>query len=153
MPASIQTQLEDRILEIVRAMQLDWPKSEEMQARRLPWDTQGDGTVVIHRGITVFPLPPAYAAGTNLREDAGYGIGLAFIAGTDHSTAANRGQVHKSRELIRRRIVHDRVSIILDGADMYQIKVFEPEVNVPKEAHRYEYSLLGVRAWVRESRT
>lgn len=149
----LQTDIEDRLLEIVRSMELDWPRQDEMQARRLPWDALGDGTAVWHRGLTLFPLPPQYAPGTNLREDIGYGIGLAFIMPADHSTAESRKRVTGAREAVRRKIVHDRLNIALSGADFCQIKVFEPEVAVPKDAHRYEYSLLGVRAWVRESRT
>ena len=153
MPDSIQVQVEDQLVSIIRGMQLAWPPSSEIQARRLPWDTTGDGTVLVHRGITAYSLPTAEAAGTNQREDMGYAIGLAFIAAADHSTSTNRNRVHAAKEAVRRKIIHDRLTIVLDGGHYLQTKVANGEVNVPKEAHRYEVSGLVVRGWVRESRT
>jgi hypothetical protein len=153
MPLSIQTQIEDKLVQILKGMSLAWPPSEMIVARRLPWDSQGDKTTIISPGIVVFPLPPREAAGTNLREDIGYGVGIAFIAPADHSTSENRNRVHAAREAVRRKIIYDRLTIELTGADFCQMKVVEPEVNVPKEAHRYEFSLMAVRCWVREPRT
>lgn len=153
MPAAIQVQIEDNIVAVIRAMQLQWPPSNQIVARRLPWDEHGDRTTIIHTGITVFPTPPREAAGTNLREDIGYGVGIAFISAVDHSSSMNRGRVHAAREAVRRKLVYDRLDIELTGGDFCQIKLMEPEVAVPKEAHQYEVSLIALRAWVRESRT
>jgi hypothetical protein len=153
MPDSVQVQLEDQLVSILRGMQLAWPLSEEIQARRAPWDRKGDGTQIIHRGITVYPLQTAEAAGTNQREDLGYAVGVAFIAATDHSTSTNRNRVHAAKEAIRRKIIHDRLTIVLDGGHYLQTKVANGEVNVPTDAHGYEVSGLVVRCWVRESRT
>lgn len=153
MPNSVQVQIEDKIVAVIRDMQLAWPPSELIVARRLPWDTSGDKSTTIHAGITVFPMAPTEAPGTNLREDIGYGVGIAFIAPVDHSYTVNRDRVPAAREAVRRKLVYDRFTIQLTGGDFCQIKLVEPEVNVPKEAHQYEVSLIALRAWVREPRT
>lgn len=153
MPDSIQVQVEDQLVSIIRGMQLAWPSSEEIQARRLPWDTLGNKTLVVHKGITVYQLPTAEAAGTNQREDQGYAVGVAFIAAADHSTSMNRNRVPAAREAVRRKIIHDRLTIVLEGGHYLQTKVANGEVNIPKEDHQFEVSGLIVRCWVRESRT
>lgn len=153
MPTSIQVQIEDKIVAVIKAMQLEWPAPELVVARRLPWDVMGDKATTIHSGITVFPLPPREAPGTNLREDIGYGVGIAFIAPADHSYTMNRGRVPAAREAVRRKLIYDRFTVQLVGGDFCQIKLIEPEVAVPKEAHQYEVSLIALRAWVREPRT
>lgn len=150
----IQGQAEDRVLAIIQGMQLPWPGTDEIRARRLPWDQQGGGTIVIHRGITVYPLKPVYAAGTNEREDVGYGVGIAFIAPADHSTRENRHRIADVRAKIRRKIVEDRLSLpLISGATYIQTKVADGDVNIPQDSHRYEVSGLTVRCWVREPRT
>jgi hypothetical protein len=83
----------------------------------------------------------------------GYGVGIALIADADHSTAANRDRIPLARELIRRKLVEDRLTIQLTDATYLQTKVADLDVNIPKEAHRYEVSGLLVRCWVREPRT
>lgn len=153
MPDSVQVQLEDQLVSIIRGMQLAWPASEEIQARRLPWDTQENGTLVVHRGITVYPLPTAEAAGTNQREDMGYAVGIAFIAAADHSTSTNRNRVPAAREAVRRKVITDRLTVQLDGGHYLTTKVANSEVNVPKDGHRFEVSGLVIRCWMRESRT
>lgn len=152
---SIQVQVEDRLVEIIRLMQLDWPPSESIAARRLPWDTKGDGTVLIHQGITIYPLRPVFAPGTNEREDVGYGAGIAVIAAADHSSSAMRDRVPAAREAIRRKLVEDRLDTLdlVSGATYIQTKIGDSDVNLPKEGHRYEVSGLTVRCWVREPRT
>lgn len=151
--SSVQKQLEDKLLQLIRGMQLDWPRSEEIRARRLPWDVKGDGTVVVHRGLTLYPLRRQYAAGTNEREDVGYGVGIALIVPADSSSGDNRDRVPAVQEAIRRKIVEDRFSPTLEGGTYIQTKVAETDVNIPKEAHRYEASGLAVRCWMREPRT
>jgi hypothetical protein len=153
MPDSVQVQLEDQLVSILRGMQLAWPLSEEIQARRAPWDKKGDGTLIIHRGVTVYPLPTIEAAGTNQREDMGYAAGVAFISATDHSTSTNRNRVHAAKEALRRKIIHDRLTLVLDSGMYLQTKVSNGEVNVPTADHGYEVSGLVVRCWVREPRT
>jgi hypothetical protein len=153
MPDSVQKQMEDQLVAIAVSLQLEWPQPAEIRARRLPWDTLGDGTLVVHGGLTIYPLPTIEAAGTNQREDMGYGAGLAFIAAADHSTSMNRNRVHAAKEAVRRKIIHDRLTLVLDSGMYLQTKVSNGEVNVPKEGHQYEVSGLVVRCWVREPRT
>lgn len=152
---SIQVQAENKVIDILKSMELAWPPASMIAARRLPWDVKGDGTVVIHPGITVHPLKPVFAAGTNEREDVGYGVGITIIAPTDHSSAEMRDRVPACREAIRRKLVEDRLSTLplVSGATYIQTKIGDSEVNLPREAHRYEVSGLVARCWVREPRT
>ena len=152
--ASIQVQAEDKVVEILTRMELPWPPSEEIVARRLPFDDQGDGTAIYHRGITVFPLRKIYGPGTNEREDIGYGVGVLFVTPTDHSTAEMRDRVALPLEFIRRKIVEDVLTLpLVSGATYNQTKVRDLDINLPKSKHRYEVSGLEVRCWVREPRT
>jgi hypothetical protein len=153
--ASVQVQIEDKCLTIIKGLQLSWPAAAEIRCARLPWNVQGDGTVVISPGIVIYPLRPQFAAGTNRREDVGYGAGIAIIAPADHSTLEMRDRAPAAREAIRRKLVEDRFDTmdLVSGATYIQTKIGDTEVNIPKEAHRYEVSGLAVRCWVREPRT
>ena len=150
----IQVQAEDKIAEVIRGMQLAWPPAAQITCGRLPWNVQGDGNVVIHPGIRIYPLRPVFAAGTNEREDVGYGVGIAIICPADHLTGDNRDRVSSARAKIRRKLVEDRLTLdLVSGATYNQTKIGDSEVNLPKEFHAYEVSGLTVRCWVREPRT
>lgn len=153
MPDSVQVQIENAVASVIKSLQLAWPPADQIRAARLPWDVLGDGTVVVHPGITIYPAPAAEAAGTNLREDIGYGVGIAFILPASHWTSVARDMVPAAKEAVRRKLIHDRLSVSLSGGDFCQVKIAEGEVNVPREAHRYEVSGLLLRGWMREPRT
>ena len=151
----IQVQAEDKIAEVIRGMQLAWPPAAQITTGRLPWNVQGDGTVVIYPGIRIYPLRPQFGQGTNQREDVGYGVGIAWICPADHFTSEMRDRVSSGRALVRRRIVEDCFDQLplVTGAVYLSTKIGDTEVNLPKEAHRYEVSGLAAYCWVRESRT
>lgn len=125
----------------------------EIAARRLPWTTNGDRSVTIHRGITFYPLEEAESAGTNEREDIGYPCGCAIILAADAGTADNLGKVLECRAKIRRKFIHQRLDkVTLSGGLYLTTKVSHLQINLPREAHRYEASSLLIRCWMREPR-
>ena len=126
--------------------------ADEIVVRRLPWSDNGTQTVV-HRGITFYPLEEQEAPGTNVREDIGYPCGCAIILPADHGTAAHVAKVLDCREKIRRRFIHQRLSgVTLTGGTYLTTKVQHLQINLPREAHRYEVSSLLIRCWMREPR-
>jgi hypothetical protein len=153
--ASVETQVKEKCLAIIKSLEFAWPPASMVRCARLPWNVHGDGTVIAHPGITLYNLRPIFAAGTNRREDVGYGVGIAIIAPAEHSTTEMQDRVPSVREAIRRKLVEDRFDTmdLVSGATYIQTKIGDTEVNIPKEAHRYEVSGLAVRCWVREPRT
>lgn len=142
----------NELVKVTRGLKL--PIAGDMiQARRMPWHTAGDGTVVIHQGITFFPQEEQESAGTNVREDIGYPCGCAIILPADHGTRDNLGKVLECRERIRRKFIHQRLdNVVLDGGHYLTTKVAHLQINQPREAHNYEVSLLLIRCWMREPR-
>lgn len=151
--ADVQKQCEDAVVSVIRSLSLKGLQASEIVARRRAWHQLGDGTWVIHRGITVFPEPEVEAPGTNEREDIGYGIGVAMIVPTTHNTSEGRDLVTTWRAALRRKIYHDALSIVLPSGLYLQTKVSHRELVLPKDADRFEVSGLLIRCWMRESRT
>jgi hypothetical protein len=148
----VHEQCLDELVKVTRGLQLPIT-GDQVQARRLPWSTMGDGTVVIHQGITWFPHEETESAGTNVREDIGYGCGCAIILPADHGTRDNLGKIPYCRARIRRRFIHQRLdNVTLDGGHYLTTKVSHLQINQPREAHAYEVSLLLIRCWMREPR-
>src|SRR5688572_20631144 len=89
--------------------------ADEQKVRRLAYvmtrGTDGRMTVVVEqipKGITWFPITETESAGTNEREDIGYGCGCAIALPADTSQFANVGKVLECRARIRRRFIHQR---------------------------------------------
>lgn len=134
---------------IIRGLSLRGVQSSEIEIRRLPWDENQ-----IHRGITIYPTEEREAAGTNQREDIGYGVGVALILPNDSSLREHVGRVSEWRSIIRRQFIHGRLSnVVLTGGHYCITKVEHHQLNIPREAHRYEASSLIIRCWMRESRS
>jgi hypothetical protein len=148
---ALQTQFLEATAKAIRGLTL--PGAPDVAVRRLPWNDTGDATH-FYRGITVHPTTEAVSAGTNLREDIGYGCVVTMIVPASGSVAEDIDKVSQWREAIRRKVVHDAFQDInLEGANHYTTKVVHHQLNVPKEGHRYEISSLLIRCWMRESRT
>lgn len=131
-------------------------RADEIRVQRLDHKVESDGSVTIQtydRGITVFPLQEQESAGTNLREDIGYGCGVLISAGNDHSLKDNVGKVLEARALIRRRFVHQRLTTVSLSGGMYlTTKVAHLPINQPRGPHTFEASSLVIRCWMREPR-
>jgi hypothetical protein len=129
---------------------------EEVRKRRLEYKITSDGRVVIkewERGVTFFPIPEAEAAGTTGRDDIGYGIGCVIVLGSDSGQSANVGLASEIRAKIRRRFIHQRLTTVTVSGGYYLTTTFShQQINLPREAHRFEASSQLIRCWVRESR-
>lgn len=154
MPDSVQVQLEDAVVSLIAGLGLTWPPGEQIRAARLPWHQHGDGTLVVHQGVTVYPMPSVYGPGSNRRDNVGYGVGIAIIAPAEHATSVSRNRVPDAKEKIRRKLEADRLTGIgPTTSDHHDTQVHDMEIHVPKEAHRFEASGLALRCWVLEVRT
>lgn len=137
-----------------RGLKLGFPDAE-VRARRLEHKVESDGRVTIQvweRGITFFPMQEAESAGTNLREDIGYGCGCVIVLPADHGSADNLGKVLEARAKIRRKFIHQRMDVTLSGGMYLTTKVQHLPINQPRDAHQYEASSLLIRCWIREPR-
>lgn len=141
------------IAETIKGLALDRLAPEEVVVCRKPWKDEGNGNVVIDRGIRIHKAPEAEAAGTNERDDIGYGCFVTMIVPTDESQAENTDLVGAWRATIRREFLHARLDVSLDDGQYVTTKVSHGEIDVPKEAHRYEVSTLLIRCWMREPRS
>jgi hypothetical protein len=131
-------------------------RAEEIRVQRLDHKVESDGSVTIHtweRGVTVFPLQEQESAGTNLREDIGYGCGVLFVFPNDHGPKDNVGKVLEARALTRRRFIHQRMTTVALSGGMYlTTKVAHLPINQPRGPHTFEVSSLVIRCWMREPR-
>jgi hypothetical protein len=144
----------NELVEKTRGLKLGFADTE-IRARRLEYKKESDGRVTItpmERGITFFPVQEAESAGTNLREDIGYGCGCVIVLPADHGSAENLGKVLEARAKIRRKFIHQRMDATLSGGMYLTTKVQHLPINQPREDHQYEASSLLIRCWMREPR-
>ena len=151
---SVQEQCLEEIAGVIRGLALRRLDHSSVHVARLPWYINGDGTAVINRGIYVHPAEEREAPGTNEREDIGYGCAITMIVPATHSGLEEVGLVSEWRETIRRRLVNRRLTdLVLEGGHSCIVKIEHNNLNVPRQAHRYEVSSMVARCWVREPRT
>lgn len=138
----------EEVARIIRLLKL-LPDSRVI-VRRRPFTSSGD----VFLGIVVCPIQEREAPGTNLREDVGYGVLVVDAAGLDASLRENVGTAAERRTAIRRRLIHTRLNITLDGCHYSQTKIEPGELHdVPRGVDKHEISSFVARCWVRESRT
>lgn len=151
----IHKQVLNEVADAVR--RLDLFAQNEVVVRRRPWHKTGDGNVIIHKGITVFPAGEREAPGTNAREDIGYDVGIMVCVGMVPAQDEQIEKLAHCREVIRREVYHNVLTVSTNQASgivLYlQTKVVTNQTNLPKEADRYECELMTIRCWVREPRT
>lgn len=151
---SVQEQCLTEIASIIRGLALRGLNHNMVHVSRLPWYVSGDGNVIINPGIFVHPVQEREAPGTNEREDIGYGCAITMIVAATHSGLEEVGLIGEWRETIRRRLVNSRLDdLVLEGGHSCIVKIEHNNINVPREAHRYEVSSMVARCWVREPRT
>jgi len=144
----------DELVEKTKGLALGFPESE-IRNRRLEHKVESDGRVTIQtweQGVTFFPMQEAESAGTNLREDIGYGCGCVIVLPADHGSADNLGKVLEARSKIRRKFIHQRMDALLSGGMYLTTKVQHLPINQPRDGHQYEASSLLIRCWIREPR-
>ncbi len=152
----VHEQAIDEIVAGIKGLKLPGIPAEEVRKRRLEHRIESDGRTTIHnweRGITVFPMQEVESAGTNLREDIGYGVGVVIAIPTDSSQSAGLGRALEIRAKIRRKFIHQRLGTVSLSGGMYlTTKVQHLPINQPREANQYEASSLLIRCWMREPR-
>lgn len=149
----IHEQALDKTAAYLREMGLGLPASE-IVVRRNPW-TLLNNAVLVHKGITVSPVPETYAPGTNRSEDVGYGVRITDITAKDNSEREGYQKPTTRRTTIRRAFVHQHPITfdIVDG--LYNQTTFEAGelLDAPKVLDRFEVSSVVIRYWLRERRT
>lgn len=124
----------------------------EIKVRRQPWRKQGDGTWLVHRGITIHPEMEQQNPGTNRSEDIGYGIGVTMIISADHSPE-ELGPVTDWREIIRRKFINQRlVGVTVERGHICPCTVEHADFAKDFKDHEYEISSLLIRPWAHEAR-
>lgn len=126
---------------------------KEIAIVRQPWNKKGDGTLVIHRGISIHPEREVEIAGTNKSEDIGYGVGVTMIMPANHALS-ELGNVTEWRRLIRRKFISQRLSNLrVQSGHVCPCTVEHAEFPRDFDDHKYEISSLLIRVWVRETRS
>lgn len=147
----------NELVTVTKGLTLPLIRAEEVRGRRLEYKITTDGRVSLReweKGVTFFPMPETEAAGTHGREDIGYGIGLVVALSPDSGQSANVGAATEIRALIRRRFIHQRLTTVtVSGGYYLTTKFHHLQINLPREAHRFEASSCLIRCWVRESRS
>lgn len=152
--ASIQKECEDAFVTTIQGLDLTGVTDAEIVARRDPFQRDGSGKIVsIHRGITIHPVPESERAGTNEREEVGYGVGITMVVPYDHSGTTNRDVIPAWRSAIRRKIIRDTITITESGANFCDLTWEHGRISVPREMHQWEVSTMVGRCWVRQTRT
>lgn len=152
--ASVQKECEDAIVTAVQALSLTGVTSLEIAARRRPFcPTIGGVSGYIHRGITIHPAGRRKSIGSNEREDVGYGVGITLCLPEDHSSTTNRDTAAAMLDSIHDKLVEDRITITLSGANFLTVKWEFRQVQVPKEFFNWDASAMVAWCWVRRSRT
>lgn len=150
MAESVHKQCMDAIASAIQGLSLEQLSRDEIVVRRRAFP---DG--MVHYGISIHPSEEQEAPGTNSREDIGYGVDVTMAAPADNSMRDSVDLIPSWREAIRRKLMHDRLSVTLTGGHYLQTKVEHGTFNapLPKDSHEYELSRLVVRCWMREPRT
>jgi len=135
----------DELVKIAQGLSLV-VKADEIRKRRVEYKLESDGRMTIRTwepGITFFPLQEVQSRGTISKEDVGYGCGCLICLPTDHEYGENVGAALECRSKIRRKIIHQRLTVnLLSGAYYLTTKVEHLPINQPRGPHVYEASSL-----------
>jgi hypothetical protein len=107
----------------------------------------------IQEGITVVPMQPRQAGGTNERDDVGYAFLVAIAQRTLTDTLNEDWRVGIWEQAIRQRFNHRRLGIILDSA--CELSCITEPGELPNWAmldKGMDLSMLKITCYVRESR-
>lgn len=107
----------------------------------------------IEEGITIVPLKPVSAGGTNERDDVGYAFMVAIAQRTLTDTFNGNWRVGIWEQAIRQRFNHRRLGVTLDSA-CELVCVTEPGElpNLVMLDEGMDVSMLKITCFVRESR-
>ena len=146
------TQMLEQVHKIICNLAMPRIDRSEIAIRRSPWTKN-----VIYQGCTVWAVPQIYAAGTNEREDVGYGAAITFAAYDSQDASSNIDQIPIWIATSRSRFLYEsRLDITpRSGCSFINLTIHSFDPRPPRnhpESEKYEMQSLIVRAWVRESR-
>ena len=146
------TQCLDQVRKIICNMGLPRIDREEVQVRKKPWNRE-----VIYQGCTIWATKEIYAAGTNERDDVGYGCVITFAAYDSQDMSSNLDQIPIWISAVRNKFNFlGRLDITLRKQCSFGIiNVSDFNTKPPAQhpdAGKYELESLLVRAWIREAR-
>jgi len=136
--------------DLIKDLQPDNMADEEVQVRG-SWLIQGEPL----RGVTIYDLGEQYAAGVIGAQDIGYTCGIVFVEKDDYDARLSGDQMQAWRELVRRRLTDQRLSVtIVNSTDPSEhvcrvIRSGESLSN-PKKYPNCNISRLVVVVWLRE---
>lgn len=150
---SHETQSLEAVHRILLDLKLRFIDREEIKVRKAPWTTH-----TIFKGITVWNVGNKYAAGTNEREDVGYGCGVTMCITKSDDVTDKIDRLAFWEGIIRREFVNRmrlEIENMLKGCSGGEVVVGEhnpkPSRNHP-EIDNYEHKSLVIWAWFREAR-
>jgi hypothetical protein len=121
----------------------------ELSKRR----SQDSREMRINEGITLVPMRPVQAGGTNERDDVGYPFLLAIAQKTFTDTITEDWRVGIWEQAIRQRFNHRRLGITLDSACELSCIVAPGELpNWKLLDEGMDISMLTITCYVREAR-
>lgn len=109
----------------------------------------------LQSGIYVFDSAEEdEAAGTNERDDIGYGISVVIVKGTSGGISEGLESLRDFREKVRRRFHNQRLrKVVLEGSHHCTCRVSHGPRRQRTKDDRYEISSLIIRVWMREARS
>lgn len=153
MSARFHRQCLDKIVQTIKGLGLLGFKQDEIKRLRQWARKQGNGVWIPHRGITVHPEQERQESGTNRSEDIGYGCGVTFCLGMDHSEEA-LGYVTDAREIVRRAFINQRLQGLTVVKGHVCISTVEHgDFAKDFDDHQWEIGTLLIRVWARETRS
>jgi hypothetical protein len=107
--ASNHGQILSALRDLVKDLGPDNITDEEVQVRGNWLNSDGQP----FRGITVMPLTEQYDSGTIGTQDIGYQCAIIFVEGEDYDARLTDDQMLAWRELVRRRLTDQRLSVTI----------------------------------------
>jgi hypothetical protein len=152
-PSRFHRQCLAEIVKTIKALNPPGFQLDEIKVRRQGVRKEGNGTWKCHRGITVHPEPERQEPGTNRSEDIGYGCGVTFLLGADHSEQ-NIGYITDARELVRRKFINQRLpNVKVVTGHVCTSTVEHGDFAKDFDDHQWEIGTLLIRVWARETRS
>ena len=146
MTDSIAKQCYDAVVTGIQALSLSGLETTEVNLRKVVRDRAH-----IHRGVTLAPMRATEAAGTNERDDFGYGVLVIFVQGTGNGYGDDIERVSQWRQQVRKTFHNKRLSGVTQSS---VCSVQHGDPFLPKELQgQNDVSSLVIRCWTRETRT
>lgn len=137
--------------DLIKSLQPDGLHDTEVEVRG-SWLFNGEPM----RGVSIYDLGEQYDAGTVGTQDIGYVCGVVFASKDDNDAVLYSDMMLAWRELVRRRLTDQRLSVTITNAtdpSEHVCKVIRSGESLtnPKKYPDYSISRLVVVVWLREN--